>query len=48
MKVLVVILGVIFVGIIGLLCLFCCIISSRADEYWEELRSEFEKRNEGR
>ena len=46
MKVLVVILGVIFVGIIGALCLFCCIVASRADKYWEELKRKWVENDE--
>jgi len=34
------------IGIVVLLCFFSCVISSRADEYWEEIKREMEKRNE--
>lgn len=36
-----IIVGIIFIGIIALLCLFMCILASRSDEYWEDLRKEF-------
>lgn len=34
------------IGIVFLLCLLCCFISSKADGYWEEFKREMEKRNE--
>jgi len=43
-----IILGVIFVGIVVLLCLFSCIIASHSDKYWDEVKKDMEKRNERR
>ena len=43
-----IILGVIFIGIVVLLCLFSCVMSSKCDDYWEEVKKELEKDNERR
>lgn len=40
------ILGVIFFGMVVLLCLFSCILSSKSDEYWQDFIDKLEKRNE--
>ena len=37
--------GILIVGIVVLLCFFSCYIAGRADEYWDELKEEMEKRN---
>ena len=42
-RVLGLIVGIGCLGIAGMLCLFCCIISSRADKYWEEFKKGKEK-----
>lgn len=36
------ILGVAFVGMVVLLCLFSCILASKSDEYWEQTKRKFE------
>ena len=43
MNILSVILGVVFLGVIGVLCLFSCILSNKSDEYWEELKRKCDK-----
>ena len=40
------ILGLLFVSIMGALCFFSCYLSSKADEYWNDLKQKLEKRNE--
>lgn len=37
------IIGVVITGIVVLLCLSCCILASRSDAYWEEVRKELDK-----
>ena len=43
-----IILGILFIGIVVLLCLSSCIMASKSDDYWDELKKEMEKRNERR
>ena len=38
-----IILGVILGGMIVVLCLFSCVASSKADEYWESVKLDMEK-----
>lgn len=45
-KVLGIILILIAIGIVFLLCLLCCFMSGKTEEYWEDLKREMEKRNE--
>ena len=42
---LIVFTGIIITGMVVLLCFFCCYMAGRADEYWDELKKEMEKRN---
>lgn len=35
-----------FVGIVGLLCLFSCILAIMSDDYWDEVKEEMEKKND--
>jgi len=45
-KVASIILGVLVAGMVVLLCLFSCIVSSISDNYWEEKKEELEKNDE--
>lgn len=42
------ILGVVFIGMVVLLCLFSCILASQSDNYWEEIKREMEKQKNER
>lgn len=34
-----------FIGVVILLCLFLCMVSSISDDYWDEIKLKMEKRN---
>lgn len=40
------ILGIVFIGMIVLLCLFSYIISKISDDYWRDVREELDKEDE--
>lgn len=39
--------GILFIGMAILLCLFSCVLATKSDEYWEELKRK-KKKNERR
>ncbi len=40
--------GILFTGIVILLCLCCCYLSAKSDEYWEKLKLQMEKKKNDR
>ena len=43
-----IIASIVFVSIVVLLCFFSCYVSSQADEYWEKIKKDLEKRDNER
>lgn len=43
-----IILGILFTGIVVLLCFSSCFLASRSDNYWDEVKKKMEKKNERR
>lgn len=41
-----IILGILFTGIVVLLCFSSCLLASKSDDYWEKVKKELEKENE--
>lgn len=37
-----IILGVLVAGVVGLLCLFLCLMNTVSDKYWKEFKKEKE------
>lgn len=41
-------LMIVFIGIVVLLCFFCCFLANKSDEYWREKRIQMEKNKNGK
>ena len=48
MKFLSILLIVVVIGIVLLLCFFSCVLASISDEYWEKVRDDLERKENGR
>jgi len=40
-----IIIGVVLIGIAILLCLFSCIMASKADDYWDDFKKHLENKH---